>query len=176
MRNPVTVRKLKFDGSVKYEWDGDLVEAIGDDWAIVFHDSELHDKREALLRPAEPRSYGFHYVGLTQPLTVLVSFDERGDWTGAKCDAALPGAVRGRAIDFVDLDLDVIVGRDLSYYVRDVEVFAERSRTMAYGDEAKSAALRGIGLAIALVERREPPFDGSAEALLGRVLAAAGPI
>ncbi len=27
MRDPVVVRKLKFDGSVRYEWDGELIES-----------------------------------------------------------------------------------------------------------------------------------------------------
>ena len=64
------------------------------------------------------------------------------------------------------LDLDVIVHPDLTYYVRDQEVFAERSETMGYSPEAHRAAHMGIGIALRLVRRRLFPFDGHPERLV----------
>jgi protein associated with RNAse G/E len=177
VRNPVTVRKLKFDGSCKVEWDGDLVEAVGDEWAVVFHDSERYEIRDGIDRADQPHFYCLAYFNLLRPIAVLFSFDQRGElMSEAKCDAALPATLRRRRIEFVDLDLDVMVRRDLSHYLGDQKTFAEHAASMRYTDEVIAAAHEGVALAIELVERRALPFDGSAERLLGRVLASQGPL
>lgn len=170
----VTVRKTKFDGTLRSEWDGELVEA-SDAWLVVHHDGERDEKRQDGGIASVP-SHALHYFGLAQPVTLLLTFDELARFTGAKCDAALPTTIEGHVVTFVDLDLDVIVTPRLATSVRDQETFARNSRQMRYDAEAQSAALRGIGLALAMVERREAPFDGSAELLLGRLLAARGPL
>jgi len=175
MRNPVTVRKLKFDGSVRSEWTGDLVDA-NDAWLAVYHDPDRHQKLEDIARETLERSYSLRYVGLLGPLSVLFTFDERGRFLDAKCDAALPGRIEERIVSFVDLDLDVVVLPGGQHYIRDQAVFAERSVSMGYPDEVQRKAHQGILHALRMVRRGRFPFDGSAEALLGRVMASEGPL
>ncbi len=174
MSNPVLVRKLKYDGSVRSAWPGDLIDARGDDWLIVFHDPERHQKEPP--EPGEPRGFGIHTIGLREPLTVLHWFDELGRFLEAKCDAALPAALAGRTIDFVDLDLDVIVLPGGHHYIRDLDVFEARAAAMGYPHEVRRAAWCGILHALRMVRRGRFPFDGTPEALLGRELAARGPL
>jgi len=81
-----------------------------------------------------------------------------------------------RRIEFVALDLDVIADGSLRYFERDGDTFARNRVAMGYTLEAMEAARRGVALAIRLIEAREYPFDGSPEALLGRVLAAQGTV
>jgi protein associated with RNAse G/E len=168
-RQRVTIRKLKFDGSVKYEWDGRLVERNGD-WLVVTHHFPQDRKRPA---PEVNRSLDIHYVSLSQPLTVLFSFDRRGAFQEAKCDAALPAEQQGLSIDFVDLDLDVVVMPGFTHYVRDQQVFAERAVSMGYTPEAQRSAHLGILRALRLVRRRQFPFDGHAERLAQSTLSGA---
>ncbi len=167
----VTVRKLKFDGSIKSEWDGDLLESPASDWLVALHDAERHQKREPPSHRLQQPRYAIHYLNVARPLTILFTFDESGAWSSeAKCDAAFPAVQRGTLVDFVDLDLDVIVHPDLTYYVRDQEVFAERSETMGYSPEARRAAHMGIGIALRLVRRRLFPFDGHPDRLVREAL------
>lgn len=160
----VTVRKLKFDGSVKYAWPGDLLEEL-DGWAVVRHDPKRHHKVGDDTRGSDGSEL-IHYLGLNGPLTVLFAFDAGGTFLDAKCDAALPAVQHGDRIDFVDLDLDVIVLPGGSHYVRDQEVFAERALSMRYTGEAKRQAHLGILHALRMVRRGLFPFDGHA----GRVV------
>jgi len=151
----VVVRKPKFDGAVRYEWDGDLVKESAA-WAVVLHDSRRHRKRQSdSPAPDDEGGFGFHYLGMDGPVTVLFWFDLRGRFVDAKCDAALPATADGDRIDFVDLDLDVVVLPGFTHYVRDQEVFAERSVSMAYSEEAKHAAHFGILHAVRMVRRQQ---------------------
>jgi protein associated with RNAse G/E len=109
-------------------------------------------------------------VGLEVPVTVLFWFDRQGEFVDAKCDAAFPATRSGTSLDFIDLDLDVIVLPGLQHYVRDQEVFAERSVTMAYSESAKQTAHIGILHSLRMVRRRQFPFDGHAERLIRELL------
>jgi protein associated with RNAse G/E len=171
MHNPVTVTKRKFDGTAKPDWVGDLVDAVGDRWLVVYHPDTGYHTTAGELVP-----HALRYYGMDCPLSILVCFDRLGNIIEYQCDAALPAEIHGRHITFVDLDLDVMADAALRYHTRDEEVFALRSVAMAYPPEVIAAAHAGIGLAIDLLESRAMPFDGSASGILGRVLAALGPL
>ncbi len=176
MPNPVTVRKLKFDGSLVSEWQGDLVEAIADRWLVTRHSSPPVTKPGSVLSVPGLVAEALRYNGVREPLSVLVSFDHLGAVLEYHCDSGLPATLRGRTIEFVDLDLDLMVTPGLETTLRDEDDFSRRSREMAYSDGARAAAREGIRLARQLVAAREEPFDGSPAALLGRLLAAEGPL
>jgi protein associated with RNAse G/E len=170
----VEVIKRKFDGSVKSVWEGKIVER-DDAWLTVYHDGRAH-RKHAGETPADVPPHALRSFWLDHPLAVIFVFDERGRFLQAKCDASPPLAIDGTALSFVDLDLDVVVRPDLSYFTKDEDDFVERSQAMGYGPEVVAAARKGIRLGIELIEKRQPPFDGSAERLLGRILAAEGPL
>ena len=170
MRNPVTTIKRKFDGSAKPPWDGDLVDATPDGWLAVFYDHPPHEVGGVEV------VHALRYFSSELPLSVLVSFDASGRVMEYQCDAALPVTMNGRRIELVDLDLDVMADATLAYFERDAETFERNRRAMRYPGDVVEAAHRGVALATELLEAKAFPFDGSAEALLGRVLAAQGPL
>ncbi|MGE0601821.1 MAG: DUF402 domain-containing protein [Dehalococcoidia bacterium] len=165
-RNDIVVRKLKFDGSVRYEWDGEVLAELPG-WAVVLHDPGRHEKRESNATAREaPSGLGLHYIGFEEPVSILFWFDERGRFVDAKCDAAFPAIRWQHRMDFIDLDLDVIVLPGQQHYVRDQEVFAERSVSMSYSTEAKHIAHLGILHSLRMVRRQLFPFDGHANEMV----------
>ena len=171
----VVVRKLKFDGTVKYEWPGTRCETGRPGWIAVYHDPRRHQKKpgSGVEEPGE-LAHLIHYVGLVAPLTVILAYSLHGEFLDAKCDAALPGVLRGDVLDFVDLDLDVVVLPGYQHYVRDQEIFAERCVSMGYSEEAKRLAHLGILHALRSVRRRQFPFDGHADDLMREILGGTG--
>lgn len=170
MRNPVETYKRKFDGSSKGPWRGDLVEETADGWLVVFYERPPHHVRgEAVI-------YALQYFSLERPLVVLVNFDERGRVLEYQCDASFPATISGRRIDYVDLDLDMMVDGDGFVLDRDFDQFEERRVTMRYSEEAVRLAHEGLALAHDLLDREAAPFDGSPAGVLGRVVASMGPV
>ena len=171
MRNPVRSNKVKFDGSSKGPWHGDLVEVIGDEWLVVFYEPPPVTTSEAIA-PA----YGLRYHGMAVPLSILVYFNANGEVIEYHCDSGFPATIEGRDITFVDLDLDVVLDASLRGVVRDFDDFAANRVSMGYNDEAIGFAHSGVMLAWELVERRDFPFDGHSARLLGKILASQGPV
>lgn len=187
MRNPVRVQKRKYDGTVRREFGGDLAEATPDGWLAVFHDAGRHEsyKDGRRVPPNDPdataggtwsSSYIIYVLSDRQPLAVAFAYDELGELEAIHADAALPAVVRGRELSFVDLDLDLVVARDMTYEARDFETFEQNSLAMGYPAGVRESALAGLALAEQLVTEQAYPFGGAMERLLGRVLASEGPL
>ncbi len=171
MRNRVASHKVKFDGTRKAPWHGDLVDVHPDGWLVVFYEQPPQRTSSGGL-PA----YGLRYHGTEGPVSILVYFDARGEVLEYHCDAALPATISGRDIEFIDLDLDLMVSPGFECYERDHGDFEKNRAAMGYPAEAIEAAQAGIRRARALVAKRATPFDGHPAAVLGRVLAAQGPV
>lgn len=156
----VNVRKYKYDGSVKAEWEGNLLPHPAPGWLLVGHYPDRHLK----FTPAGiviSEFFFLHCCHLTRPLTILLTYTTDGRFREAKCDAALPATRQGNVVAFTDLDLDLIVAADLSHYVRDEAQFAKNCRIMHYPEQVVAQAHRGIAWAKALVTARHFPFDNS---------------
>lgn len=172
MRNPVTTWKRKYDGSSKGPWHGDLVDAVGARWLVVYYERPAHEAGE----PPAPVEHALRYFGMDCPLSVLVSFDALGGLIEFQCDAGLAATISGRELEFTDLDLDLIVRPGEEPFVRDETDFERRAAEMGYPDAVVESAHRGIELAGRLYVSQACPFDGSPARVLGAVLASRGPL
>ena len=153
----ILVSKLKYDGSLKSAWQGDLLPAPAG-WLAVLHHPRRHLKSQGAKRLRADRPF-VHCLHTAQPLTVLLQYGAGGAFEGAKCDAALPAVLRGGEIEFVDLDLDLVVGPDFAPVLRDEADFARNRAAMGYPAEVTAQARRGIESARRLVAKRLFPFD-----------------
>lgn len=154
----VVVRKRKYDGRVKSEWEGELLVSAEPDWLIVCHHPERHRKQRngEALQADRLFIHCFHTV---EPLAVLLQYDAQGQFEEAKCDAALPSTLDGQVVQFLDLDLDLVVSAELKIQLKDEDIFALHAKQMAYPGDVIEQAWRGIELAQSLVEARSFPFD-----------------
>lgn len=167
----VRIEKRKFDGTLRRSFEADDLGRRGE-WIVVYHDASRHES----LKDGRPASIGPHgvlFLSTREPLTVGFHFDADGRLDVAQADAALPATVEDAVVAFVDLDIDLIVAPDGSYFARDFDTLEQNAREMGYSPEAIAAAGEGLRLARALVDGRRFPFDGSAQAILASILAGA---
>lgn len=169
MFEPVVVRKLKFGGQIKYDWEGELLEVVGESWAIVHHDPGVHEKVEGG-RSARQPNHHFHVMGLDVPLTVLLTYEVGRGFIEAKLDAAQPGVRRGAVVEFVDLDLDVIVDVDGSYWTRDLTTFESNRSALGYTPEVERTAYEGMRLGLRIARTGAYPLGGSLDTTFAECL------
>lgn len=170
---PVVVRKRKHDGSVRTEWEGELVGTAGHRWLVVHHEAGRHRRRHALRgETKDVPAHALHWLGRDVPLVILCSHDAAGRLLGAKCDAALPAVEVAGAVDFVDLDVDLAVDETGAVTLKDEAVYARNAELLGYDATIDAAVAAGLALARELVARGAAPFDGSGERLLAGLIGA----
>lgn len=171
----VTVRKKKYDGSTARQFTGEFVDGTEDGWLVVFRDAALHESfKRGEPDPMSPYIVMFFATHL--PVVVSFFYDDRGDCFKAQVDSSLPTEVRGAELSFVDLDLDYVIPAGEAPYDKDEDELAQHRLEMAIPDDVIETAWEGLRLGHELHEARAYPFDGSAGAVLGRVLASRGPL
>lgn len=80
-------------------------------------------------------------------------------------DAAVPAALCGAGIVFVDLDLDLELTSS-GDVLRDVAQFRERAERLGYPDDVRRSAWQGLADAAHRADRGVWPFDGALERYL----------
>jgi protein associated with RNAse G/E len=73
----------------------------------------------------------------------------------------MPPRFENGVLDYVDLDIDLLVWKDFSFEILDREEFENNSVAYAYSDNVRAMANNSLRELKGLIERREFPFDYS---------------
>lgn len=122
----------------------------------------IHHTRGATYH-IENHSLEFYWPG--RPYTVSADCSRDGIVRRYYCNVNLPPAMGEGEVEWVDLDLDLLVNSDLTWRVLDEDEFEAHSREFGYPPEIVALARQALQDLIALVEGRAFPFDGSADQL-----------
>jgi hypothetical protein len=94
--------------------------------------------------------------------------DERAEFA-VYVDMSTPPEWHGRVLRAIDLDLDVARRQGGTVYVDDEDEFAEHRVAFGYPPDVVAMAERSAAEVLAAVQRAEAPYDGTADAWLGRL-------
>src|SRR5438128_8844181 len=104
----VTIRSRKYDQSIRREWPCELIEQKGPLLAVV---GEFDEDIGSISRG----TISYEYFWLDRWYNVFRFHSPRGELLNYYCNISLPPTFEDGVIDYVDLDIDVLVWRDHSY-------------------------------------------------------------
>ncbi len=100
----------------------------------------------------------------------LAAFNDGHAVAATYVDMTTPPVWDGAILRAVDLDLDVVKLQDGTIYVDDEDEFAEHQVAYGYPPEVVAMAERAAAEVLAAVRAGEPPYDGTADTWLERLL------
>ena len=155
----VTINSRKFDGRISKSWTAELCEQSVDllTFKGVFEMDVDHPKLGFIHRGTV--SYEFYWPD--EWFNIFRFHEPSGEVRNFYCNVAMPPTYGNGELNFVDLDLDVLVEKDLKYEVLDVEEFEERSVLYVYPKEVVERAHKSVEELIGLIEGRAFPFNFS---------------
>ena len=153
----ITVNSRNFDRSLRRSWkaemvrqDPPLIELIGAFEFEVEH-SDLGTIRRGTISQ--------EYYWLDRWYNVFQFYEPAGEFRNSYCNINLPPIFEDRVLDYVDLDIDLLVSPDRSIRVLDIEEFEENARLYSIPADVCAAARTAVDELITLIERRDFPFD-----------------
>ena len=75
------------------------------------------------------------------------------------CNVAMPPTFENGVLDYVDLDIDILVWPDFSFEVVDRDDFELNSLKYNYPDDIKQESEKSVAEIIEMIERRKFPLD-----------------
>lgn len=153
----ITINSRKFDGKIHRSWKAELVEENENYYIFLgIFDSEVNHSKLGVIRRA---TISYEYYWKNKWFNIFRFHEPEGNLRNFYCNVNMPPELRNNTLDYIDLDLDVLVWQDLSYEILDVEEFEENILKYEYPDEIKKNAQKSLQEIIELIEKRAFPFD-----------------
>jgi len=153
----ITVRSRKYDNKIRRSWSCKLLErsdklvtAVG-----VFEIDVKHPGLGSISRG----TVSYEYYWPDRWYNVFRFHEPDGAFRSYYCNIAMPPKLGDSFLDYIDLDIDVVVGKDLSYEVLDRDDFERNKLRYGYPAEIVAEAQKSLDEVIELIGSAQFPFD-----------------
>ncbi|MGB7068938.1 MAG: DUF402 domain-containing protein [Pyrinomonadaceae bacterium] len=155
-----TINSLKYDGSKQRGWKCSLVRRCGPLLEFVgAFDEKVDHKDLGLIRRG---TVSYEYYWLDRWYSVFRFHEPAGALRNYYCNINMPPVIREDSLEYVDLDIDVLVQADMSYNVLDREDFLINAARYQYPAEVIMKVEESLLEVIGLIENRQFPFSMNA--------------
>ena len=141
-RQPFTVNARKYDLTLRRSWQAELVEFTGSHLKLVGEFSDDVEHSDLGYIPAGTISH--ETFPFNAWFNYFTFFELNGSLRNHYFNICLPPEIREATIDYVDLDIDIVIWPDSRIDVLDLEEFEANVRQFGYPDnvtqKAKSTA------------------------------------
>lgn len=153
----VTINSRKYDMSIRRTWTCELVERHGQQ--LVFVGEFEHHVEHAGLGSIRRGTISYEYYWLDRWYNVFRFHEPDGSLRNFYCNVAMPAIYANDVLDYVDLDIDVVVWQDYTLEILDREDFEANSIIYQYPPRIRSKVDRSLMELLTLVGNRGFPFD-----------------
>ena len=153
----ITINSRKYDGSVHRSWKAELLEVK--DSLLIFvgeFETEIIHEHLGVIRRGTV-SYEFYWMD--RGYNVFRFHEPEGELRNFYCNLNLPPTFENNTLDYVDLDVDVLVWADFSYHILDLDEFRDNDETFDYPPKLRQDVKRDLLELIRLIENKSFPFD-----------------
>lgn len=156
-KNIFTINSRKFDGQIHKSWNADLIEQK--DSLYVFKGVFEQDINHKFLGIVRRGTISYEYYWTDRWYNIFRFHEPEGDFRNFYCNVNQPPVFTGNVLDYVDLDIDVLIWRDGTHRILDLEEFDENARKFEYSHQLKNKAKESLRDILDLLKRRNFPFE-----------------
>ena len=153
----VTINSRKFDGAIHRSWKAKPIEKRGS--LLVFVGEFEEEVRHSKLGVIRRGTISYEYYWLDRWYNVFKFYEPEGGLRNYYCNLNMPPRFEGDILDYVDLEIDVLVSNDFAIEILDLEEFEENSRLFGYSDELKAQTFQTLDEILRIIEARAFPFS-----------------
>ena len=153
----ITINSRKYDGSVHRSWKAELLEVKDSLLVFVgeFEKEVIHEHLGVIRRGTV--SYEFYW--LDRGYNVFRFHEPEGDLRNYYCNLNLPPTFENNTLDYIDLDVDVLVWTDFSCHILDLEEFRDNAEIFNYPPELMQDVTRNLSELLHIIKNKSFPFD-----------------
>lgn len=152
------IKALKADGSLHRSWNAVLIDET--DELICFKgvfENEVEHHALGVIRRGTV-SYEFYWKNRWYNIFRFHE-PESGGLRNFYCNINKPPEIKNNILSYVDLEIDVLVWKDLSFEILDLDEFELNAEKFSYTALTLSKARESLDEILTLIDRRGFPFD-----------------
>lgn len=152
----VTVNSRSYDGSIRRSWICELVEMSSELISLVgIFDREIEHEHLGTLQKG---TISYEFFPLNSWYNAFRFHEPGGEFRNFYCNISMPPTFENGILDYVDLDVDIVVWPDRQYKILDVKEFEENVVRLGYPDALVSRAYDTVAELTNLLKARSFPF------------------
>jgi protein associated with RNAse G/E len=129
----ITVKTYKYDGKPHREWKCELIEQKGDLLVLLgVFDREIAHPHLGVIRAG---TISYEYYWLDRWYNVFRFHEPDGALRNYYCNINLPPKFEGGILEYVDLDIDIYVSKNMEIALWDADEFRENTSLYNYPSE-----------------------------------------
>ena len=145
------------DGTKHRSWKAELVKETDKYFLFVGKfDFEVRHPHLGVIRPG---TISYEYYWKNQWFNVFRFHEPDNKFRNYYCNINKPPIFKDGILDYVDLDIDVLVWKDSSYQILDLDEFEENARKYNYPENLQEKAKETLSHLLNLVVSKAFPFD-----------------
>jgi len=152
-----TINSLKFDGKIHRIWKAEVVEAKNDILILkgIFEETVNHQKLGVIR--CGTISYEFYWTN--RWYNIFRFHEPDGELRNYYCNINKPPVIENDNLSYVDLDVDVLVWKDFTFEILDIDEFEENAVKFSYSPELREKVGESLDKVLQLIKDRDFPFD-----------------
>lgn len=157
MKKIITINARKFDGKIHRSWNCELINQI--DSLLIFVGKFVEEVRHFDLGIIRPETISYEYYWLDRWYNVFRFHEPEGDFRNYYCNVNTPPTFKSGVLDYIDLDIDVLISKDFKIKVLDFEEFETNSEKFGYSEDIMNRVQLTLDEIIDSAQKRKFPFD-----------------
>lgn len=153
----VTINSLKFDRSISRSWSAELLDQNNSYLKLVgkFEKEVVHPDL-GIIRPG---TLSYEFFWFNEWFNIFQFHEPNGEFRNFYCNLSLPPEFHKNFINYVDLDIDILIRKDFSFEILDEDEFLYNSEKYNYPEEINIRIRESINKISELLAQRRFPFD-----------------
>lgn len=157
INNIVVINSRKFDGIIHRSWNARLIEQRSS--LLLFVGEFEKEVSHPFLGVIRCGTVSYEFYWLDRWYNVFRFHEPDGSLRNFYCNVNMPPEFQNDVLDYVDLDIDVLVWKDFSHQILDVEEFEENAKNFSYTENLRKQVRTSLSELSYLIENRIFPFD-----------------
>lgn len=153
----VTINSRKFDGKIHRTWNANFIKR--ENSLLIFvgvFDKEVNHPDLGVIGRG---TVSYEFFWLNRCYNIFRFHEPNGDLRNYYCNINLPPTFVNGVLDYIDLDIDLLVWKDFSYQVLDSDEFEENAKRFSYSTELRQKIQVNLDELISMVENKSFPFN-----------------
>lgn len=153
----VVINSLNYDRSVKRRWNCELIEIAEN--ALVLEgrfDKDIEHSELGLIRKG---TVSREYYWLDRWYNVFEFSEPDGPLRNFYCNINMPPTFAENRLEYIDLDVDLVVWPDLSIQMLDMDEFEASAKAHRFPPDVRPNVQRAIDELLSMITRRQAPFN-----------------
>lgn len=160
----VTINSRKYDQSIRRSWLCELIDQA--DGLMVFAGTFDQDVTHPDLGHITRGTTSYEYYWLDRWYNIFRFHEPDGSFRNYYCNISMPPSIAGDVVDYVDLDIDIVVWPDATFEILDESEFVENAALFNYPESVRLNVSAALGELLSMIRNNQLPKGQNAATIL----------